>query len=138
MLVLYCSGHRIIAMAGRLWRVDEERLNSALETVVERVKPVKIIAFGSRATKTAQPDSDLDLAILFDGPPSGPISGKAWKTFAEFHIPVDLVNVSQAHHEKFSSSINGVHREIAEKGVLLYDASTGRIHQDAVAAVSRG
>jgi predicted nucleotidyltransferase len=124
-------------MAGRLWKVDEERLNSALETVIERVQPIKIIAFGSRATNTAQPDSDLDLALLFDGPPSGPVSGRAWKTFSEFHIPVDLVNVSQAHHEKFSSSINGVHREIAEKGVTLYDVQSGSIDRTAVANVSR-
>jgi hypothetical protein len=79
----------------------------------------------------------LDLALLFDGPPSGPTSGTAWKIFAEFHIPVDLVNVSQERHEKFRHSINGIHREIAEKGVTLYDINTGSIDRRVVAAVSR-
>ena len=118
-------GHKIKAMPGRLWQVEEERLNSALDAVVERVRPLKIIAFGSRATKTSHPDSDLNLAILFDGPPSRERSGDAWETFAKFRIPVDLINVDRAHHELFSTSINGVHRQIADKGVTLYDVEEG-------------
>jgi predicted nucleotidyltransferase len=119
------------------WSVDEARLMQALTRVVERVNPTKIIAFGSRATGNARPDSDLDLAILFDGPPTGAVSGAAWRTFAKFHIPVDLLNVDQAHHLRFRTSINGVHREIAEKGVTLYDAESGSINRSAVASVAK-
>jgi predicted nucleotidyltransferase len=84
------------------WSVDEARLMQALTRVVERVNPTKIIAFGSRATGNARPDSDLDLAILFDGPPTGAVSGAAWRTFAKFHIPSSFPDFHQRRSSRDS------------------------------------
>jgi predicted nucleotidyltransferase len=125
-------------MPATLWSVDERRLTAALEALIERVHPVRVIAFGSRTREQARPDSDLDLAILFDGPPGRNASGWAWETFADFELPVDLLNIDAARHEKARHWLNSVHQTIAEEGIVLYDAGRGVICSDAVATVARG
>jgi predicted nucleotidyltransferase len=119
------------------WTVDSNRLQQALAKLVVRVKPRRVVAFGSRARHEAKEDSDLDIAILYDAPPAIETAGDAWRTFSEFELPVDLLNVSLEKHLTFKDSRNSVHYRISKEGVVLYDAETGFARPHAVEALAR-
>ena len=49
-------------------RIREEVLQSAAELLEERFRPAAILLYGSQATGSAGPASDVDLAIVTGGP----------------------------------------------------------------------
>jgi len=123
-------------MGVRQWTVESERLQQALEKLVVRVKPRRVVAFGSRSRNQAKADSDLDIAILYDSPPKLETAGDAWETFSEFKLPVDLLNISMKRHQEYRDFPNSVHRHISKEGVVLYDAEAGFASADVVEALA--
>jgi uncharacterized protein len=108
-----------VAETDRSWVVTEEKVWTALNRLIEAADPVKIIAFGSRARGTPQKESDLDLAIILQGNSSRPAKS-LWAAVSGLRLPVDLITTNEAIHERFRKSINSVHHDIAEQGVVLY------------------
>jgi len=131
------GGGTIRNMVLKDWTVDSDRLQQALAKLVVRVKPRRVVAFGSRARNQAKQGSDLDIAILYDSPPALETAGDAWETFSEFKLPVDLLNVSLKRHMEFRDSLNSVHHEISKEGVVLYDAESGFARPHTVEALAR-
>lgn len=119
------------------WDVTEERVLTALDRLIADVDPVKIIAFGSRARGTARADSDLDLAVILPADSPRP-SVSIWSLLSGLRMSVDLIVADEPRHERFRHSINSVHHDIAEEGVVLYrKGEHGFPSRDAVATVCR-
>lgn len=120
------------------WAVTEEKVWTALERLIAAADPVKIVAFGSRARGTQHEDSDLDLAVILPGNTPRP-SPSLWSVLSGLHITVDLITTNESVHDRFSKSINGVHHDIAEEGVVLYQKGAhGSPDRAAVAKVCSG
>jgi predicted nucleotidyltransferase len=117
------------------WTVTEEKVLEALRRLIAAADPVKIIAFGSRATGNAREDSDLDLAVIL-GPDSARPTLSLWRAVSGLQMSVDLIVADEARHERFRHSINSVHHDIAEEGVVLYRRGAhGSPDRAAVAAI---
>lgn len=120
------------------WSVTEDKLLAALQRLVAAADPVRIVAFGSRARGTAHRDSDLDLAVILpaDSPRPRP---SLWEALAGLQLPVDLLTTNEAVHGRFSKSINSVHHDIDEEGVVLYQKGAhGSPDRAAVAKICSG
>ncbi len=126
------------ANAGSIsWGVTEEKILAALDRLVAAADPVKIIAFGSRAKGDAREDSDLDLAVILPRDAPRP-SISLWSVLSGLRMSVDLIVADEARHERFRRSINSVHYDIAEEGVVLYrKGEHGSPDRDAVATICR-
>ena len=78
--------------------VTEESIREA-QTIVRRVVgslPVRVFLFGSRALETSRPTSDIDLALLPDGPIPTDLVARLRDEFEESAIPyaVDVIDLS--------------------------------------------
>ena len=120
------------------WRVTEEKVAEAVDRIVRAANPLRIVAFGSRARGTANSESDLDLAVIVDAvPPGKRIVGS--EMLSDLCLPVDLLVMDAARHNRFKAFLNSVHHDIAEEGVVLYDRErNGRTDQNAIRKISVG
>ena len=121
------------------WEVTEEKILAALDRLISAADPTKIVAFGSRARGTAREDSDLDLAIILPG--NSPRPGSSlWTAVSGLRLPVDLITTNEAIHDRFRISVNSVHHDIAEEGLVLYrrEGANGFTDRAAVAKICGG
>ena len=64
---------------------NDALVRSLVEPIVEGVRPLRVILFGSRAAGTARPDSDVDLLVVM---PDG-TDCRRMMTEASLHLPLD-------------------------------------------------
>jgi len=76
--------------------LSHEQLQIVRDILHRHVPSLTVWAFGSRATGTAKPFSDLDLAIITDKPLSLAVSAALAEEFSESDLPwkVDVVDWS--------------------------------------------
>ncbi len=92
-----------------------------VSTIAENVRPDKIILFGSRANGTAQPDSDIDLVVVYSGPKSKQEMQVEIRRL--FHSPgfsMDLFIMTPDELESRKRFANSLAREVSETGVVCY------------------
>lgn len=120
------------------WTVTETKILAALERLIAAADPAKIIAFGSRAKGTAQEDSDLDLVVILPGD-SVLKDRSLWSELSGLGLPTDLLVTNESLHERLRTSINSVHHDIDQDGVILYEKGAhGTPHRAAVAKLVAG
>ena len=86
-----------------------------------------VVAFGSRARGEAQPDSDLDLAVIVDQPQLTPAEkADCWRrcrqAVGRLGVGVDLVVAGSADAARLSQSRWHVFGDVAREGLVLYVA----------------
>ena len=99
----------------------DTQLNKIITTIVDYIHPNKIILFGSRARGSALPDSDYDLAIIYDGDKSNrEVKVGVRKRFKPPIFDVDLFVLNSTELERFKHVANTLEREITESGIVVY------------------
>jgi len=97
---------------------------STLPEVLSRHRVLLLVLFGSTAKGKRHPNSDLDLAVLFDGPPP-----EDWMD-PEIHLEQDLDDLLQPTCEMQLVALNRaselLQKEVADHGLLLYEDQPGR------------
>lgn len=90
--------------------------------IVERVHPVAIYLFGSRARGDADEDSDYDLMIVVeDDFPKGQANvHTAFRAVQDRRIPMDVAMVRAARFRERAPKVGTMSHEILKDGVLLY------------------
>ena len=114
--------------------MDQGKLEQFIPLLIERLKPVnpvKIILFGSHAYGTPVEQSDLDLLVVVDSDHFP----KDFKEKSDLYLevsrlirdirsqtPIDLIVHTKPMHQKFIEMNSMFSKEIAQKGVVLYEA----------------
>jgi predicted nucleotidyltransferase len=117
--------------------VSAEKILFSVQRIVELARPVKVVAFGSRARGDHRPESDLDLVVILDDFDPAIEKPPVQRTDLDLSTPVDLLVVSRGRHEYMRESIISVHHDIEQEGVVLYDSAVGSIDYRAVERIAR-
>jgi predicted nucleotidyltransferase len=92
-----------------------------VKIIAEAIHPEKIILFGSRATGTARPDSDLDLVVIYAGEKSKrQVKLDIHRLMEPESLPMDLFVLSPEEMQRQRHVANTLAREVAERGVTVY------------------
>ena len=100
----------------------ESAIQQAVDRIVKRFHPEKIILFGSSARGQAGPDSDADLLVVM------PVNGSKRQQAVQIDlalegipIPIDLVVVTPDEVEKYRDALGTIIREAVQEGKVLYE-----------------
>lgn len=101
--------------------ITKEELDTVISKVVDKIRPEKIILFGSYAYGQPNSESDLDLLVICetDLPPRKrglDIRRCFWKT----GIPVDVIVHTPEEYERLKDDSFSFVGEILRKGKVLY------------------
>ena len=107
--------------------VTEKVLEQMTKTIVETVKPRKIILFGSHAHGDARPQSDVDILVIEDEPFGVNRSrrkemARLWQALSRFEIAKDILVYASEEADKWKESRNHVVAHALKFGRVLYES----------------
>jgi predicted nucleotidyltransferase len=123
-VVLRFKGNQILKKqkSAKKWNTAAGRqIKKIVKRVVSRFSPDKIILFGSYATGTAGPDSDLDLLVVM--PITGSRRDKAVEIGVALHdiaVAKDVIVVTPEDFEWRKDVIGTIERPAWREGKVLY------------------
>ena len=102
---------------------DDPGLRHLVEQIVDRLDPVAVYLFGSRATGTARGDSDYDLLIVVDddAPPERASMRAAYGLIDTRHTPADLLVMRRSLFEHDRSEVGTVGYVVAREGRVVHE-----------------
>jgi len=113
--------------------IDMKLDDNLKNQLIERLKPLnpeKVILFGSYAYGEPSKDSDIDLIVVtdddimpgsFDEKMEIYLKVSNALTDIQRNIPIDLIVHTKPMHRRFIELNSMFYREIAEKGIVLYE-----------------
>lgn len=105
--------------------VTEELIREMAAVVAREVNPEAIILFGSHATGSARPDSDVDLLII-EAAPFGPDKDRRkemvrlWRALAGFMVAKDILVYSREEVNYWRGARNHVIARALREGRFIY------------------
>jgi len=102
--------------------VDESILEHIVTTIVNNLRPRRIIVFGSYARGEAQPDSDLDLFVEMDAPLSRRgRSSRIKRLFDPYPCPMDIVVYTPQEVAYWRQAAASMVASVLREGKVLYE-----------------
>ena len=100
----------------------ERVLLEAVDIIVKKFDPDKVILFGSRATGSAHRDSDYDLCILKSNlEHKRKTAQEIYKALLTLGIPVDVIVETPDNFVELKSNPFLIYENIAKNGEVLYE-----------------
>ena len=102
--------------------LDEKRLASLVDRIVQAVNPACVFLYGSHAYGHPTRDSDVDLLVVVrdEKKPAWKIACDAYQALRGSQMPIELKVISMERFEKQKAWRSSVECAAAEKGRLLY------------------
>ena len=99
----------------------QEHLQELVNRIVEAVRPLSIVLFGSAARGELGPDSDVDILVLMpDGTHRRHTAKLLHTRFFGIPFAVDVIVATPADIEKYGRTNGLIYREIIAEGVTIY------------------
>jgi predicted nucleotidyltransferase len=93
-----------------------------IERIAERFSPDKIILFGSCARGDADPDSDIDLLVLFrEVADPHKRAAELYASLVDFPRATDIVVSTTSRFERYRDVANTVYWPASREGKVLYE-----------------
>lgn len=104
-------------------RVDENLLQRVVDSILKVSQPERIIMFGSAATGSMGPHSDLDLLVIERGfSDARQESIRLRAVLRSFEIPIDIFPMKPERFEETKNVVGGLAFPANKYGVVIYEA----------------
>ena len=98
-----------------------------VEAISTQLRPEKVYLFGSRASGRANPESDVDVLLIYDGHESHrDIRIKTHRLFQNPTFSLDVFVQSSKEFDAQKKVANTLAREVMERGILCHGLELSR------------
>ncbi|RJP20563.1 MAG: nucleotidyltransferase domain-containing protein [Candidatus Abyssobacteria bacterium SURF_5] len=106
------------------WKITPEKVELAVRKIIEVVRPLKIILFGSYVRGAVTINSDLDILIITDDDVQDPRkeSVRIRRALRGISMPMDILVVSRTQWEQLKDQPGMIYREALRKGEVVYES----------------
>ncbi|MBU4173607.1 MAG: nucleotidyltransferase domain-containing protein [Actinobacteria bacterium] len=105
-------------------RPNEQILSELVRRIVDSVRPLRIILFGSGACGEMGPDSDLDLLVVMpDGVHRRRTAQAVYRSLRGLGVPKDVVVVTESDVRQYASNPSLILYQALRQGKELYHAA---------------
>ena len=107
-------------------QLDPTKLQHIIESLVTKLKPQKMILFGSRAEWRAYKESDVDLLVVLDAPidlDRGIRFELTSQLSREVGLRIQLIPMAIETYEETKGIIGGIAYPATKYGVVIYENS---------------
>ncbi|HUU28559.1 MAG TPA: nucleotidyltransferase domain-containing protein [archaeon] len=99
----------------------ETLVNMVVQKIAQKIKPEKIILFGSRARGDSEQESDLDLLIIYNGNLSKrEVKLQVRNLFPQPEFSMDLFVLTSEEYERQKKIVSTVGRAAFLEGTVCY------------------
>jgi len=104
-------------------QVTEEQIRAIARRIGEQPGVVQVWLFGSHATGTAGPDSDVDLLAVYEEEPESPIRAmqELRRLFRPSCIPMDLLVMGRERFERRRGVVGTLANMVAYDGRVIHE-----------------
>ncbi|MCA2849092.1 MAG: nucleotidyltransferase domain-containing protein [Pseudanabaena sp.] len=96
-------------------------LSKLVNRIVEEIKPLRVILFGSVARNSMGEDSDIDLLVVMpEGTHRRHTAQFLYKNVRNIGVPFDILVVTNGDLEKYKNSAGLIYQEILAEGIEVY------------------
>ena len=98
------------------------QIDDMVRRMVDRTAPARVILYGSYARNEADPDSDVDLLVLFDELQNRrEIVTTLYESVKDINVPKDILIATTAEYDRFRTVVNTTFYDIGGDGKVLYE-----------------
>lgn len=107
------------------WTRTREKVELAVQRLIEVGRPLKIILFGSYVRGETGPNSDLDVLVITRDDVDNPRkeSVRLRRALRGISMPMDILVVPQASWEQLKDRPGLIYREAWRTGKVVYESS---------------
>jgi len=99
----------------------DPRISEMVGRIVQAAHPEQVILFGSRATGTARPDSDVDLLVVMPlSKPRRRLEGDLHAAVADSELSKDIVVITPEELERYRDLSGTIVAPASESGLVVY------------------
>jgi predicted nucleotidyltransferase len=108
---------------GTAWEVTPQKVQAAVEKIIETAHPRQIILFGSYVRGHMQRDSDLDVLVVAEGPVDNPRqeSVRIRRALRGIDMPMDILVVAERRLKELADTPGLIYREALREGKVVFD-----------------
>jgi len=104
--------------------IDNVLINEIVRRITESARPDYVILFGSAASGSMTPDSDIDLLVLIPDVLNSREEGRRLRaSLAGIEIPIDIVVMRTDRFEETKDIVGGIAYPASKYGKVIYEAA---------------
>jgi predicted nucleotidyltransferase len=106
---------------------DEVRaaIDEMLRRIVDRLRPERVILFGSHANGTAGPDSDVDLVVVVRTESKCELTAEIHRLLAGVGVAKDVIIVTPEEFDRYGDVPGTIVWPAAHEGRVLHERAAG-------------
>ena len=108
------------------WAVTREKVDAALQKIIEVGHPRKLILFGSYVSGTTHRNSDLDILVVTGDDVENPRkeSVRLRRALKGILMPMDIVVIQESLLKELADTPGLIYREALKRGKLVYESAS--------------
>ena len=108
------------------WAVTREKVDAALQRIIEVGHPRKLILFGSYVSGTTRRNSDLDILVVTGDDVENPRkeSVRLRRALKGILMPMDIVVIQESLLKELADTPGLIYREALKRGKLVYESAS--------------